>query len=299
MNEEYRCVNSKCRKIITDKNSYICKSDNNFNGRMIWCKTCMINTYTEYWHKLNGDLRGAIFRTCRHFDIPFIDNKFQMMATHIKDIDYGTEKAIGTYISKLYTVRVDENLKCFEDGLTNLESIINYDDVEESDSIKWGTNFSTEDCQFLNIELDDWQKTHSCDNKAELTLLKEICIKELEIRKARISGDKDTSKLIKDLQDLMKTASVDPAKANMANSGKSADCFGVWVKDIEEKRPAEWFEDQEKYKDMDGFGTYLKNYVWRPIENFLTGTRNFFVNDDLDADLDNIEPSSGDDFDGS
>ncbi|HSH51936.1 MAG TPA: hypothetical protein VK982_09470 [Bacteroidales bacterium] len=75
----------------------------------------------------------------------------------------------------------------------------------------------------------------------------------------------------------MKTASVDPAKANAISSGQSVDRFGVWIKDIEQYRPAEWWEQQEKYVDMDGFKLYIKDYIVRPIKNFFTGTKDFFV----------------------
>ena len=65
--------------------------------------------------------------------------------------------------------------------------------------------------------------------------------------------------------------------------------LGLFIKDIEQFRPAEWHEQQEKYVDMDGFKPYIKNYIVRPIENFLTGVRNFFVDDNIDADLDSVD----------
>jgi hypothetical protein len=294
--QEYRCVNSKCKKIITKNNSYISKNDDNFNGQMVWCKQCVQNKFDDYFHEYNN-IRKALFLVCRRFNIPFIEDKFVMTDNHLQEKKFPADKALGYYMQKVYTLHYNGE-KCFDDGMTDLfQDNFNNIDGEENRVKKWG-NFGTEDLDFLDYELEDWQKTHSCENKAELTLLKLICIKELDIRKM-IEAHQDTSKALKDLQDLMKTASVDPAKANVAGAGKSLDCFGVWVKDIEEKRPAEWYEDQDKYKDIDGFGTYLKNYVYRPIENFLTGNRNFFVDDNIDADLDNIKIDTEDDFDGS
>ena len=143
---------------------------------------------------------------------------------------------------------------------------------------------------FLNSELENWKATHKCDNQAELTLLKEICIKILTIRNKRAVKENVSSE-VKELQDLFKTASVDPAKANVASAGKSHEAFGVWIKDVEQFRPAEWFEQQEKYVDMDGFKPYIQNYVVRPIKNFISGVRNFFVNDSIDADL--SQPDDG------
>jgi hypothetical protein len=180
----------------------------------------------------------------------------------------------------ILTAKTDDDI-LVDDELSQIE-------IDDDLKIFWGYGFTPKDYVFLELELANWKQTHKCDNHAELTLLKEICIKILDIRNKRASNE-STSKEQKELQDLMKTASVDPAKANIASAGKSHDAFGVWVKDIEQFRPAEWFEQQEKYVDMDGFKPYLKNYVYRPIENFLTGIRNFFVDDDIDANLDDVD----------
>ena len=85
----------------------------------------------------------------------------------------------------------------------------------------------------------------------------------------------------------MKTCAVDPAKTSLANSSKALDAFGVWIKDIEEKSPAEWYKDKKKFKDIDGIDDYLKKYVTRPIKNFITGSRDFNVDKDVMVDFDN------------
>lgn len=297
VNEEtvYRCVNADCRKIINKNTSYMSKSNTNFGGRMVWCKTCMNKQYMDYWLKY-GDVRRALWCVCRKYDIPFIKDKFNMAITQTTEKDYGSEKIFSYYMQKLYSLQ-HRGEKCFDDGITVITQNINGINVEgeESRIKKWG-NYESKDLDFLDYELEDWQKTHSCENKAELTLLKEICIKQLEIRKVRSSsGVGDTSKLIKELQELMKTANVDPAKANAINAGKSVDCYGVWVRDFEDKSPAEWFEDQKKFKDMDGILPYIRNYIIRPIKNFLTGSRDFGVDDSIDADLDSVDLGSDSD----
>jgi hypothetical protein len=263
---------------------------------MIWCKDCVNDLYQNYWHKY-GDVRKAIFSTCMRIDVPFTEKAYNMMLTQLKEKDYAAEKSFSIYAQKIFSgIAYENGVDTFDNGITNIvhDSLTNVEG-EENRIKKWG-NFGTDDLDFLDYELDDWQKTHSCENKAELTLLKEICIKELMIRQTR-NEKKDDTKLVKDLQELMKTANVDPAKANAINAGKSVDCYGVWVKDFEEKSPAEWFEDQKKFKDMDGLLPYIKNYIIRPIKNFLTGSRDFAVDDELDADLDSVD--IGSDIDGS
>ena len=105
--------------------------------------------------------------------------------------------------------------------------------------------------------------------------------------------------MVKELQDLMKTASLDPAKASAINSGKSQDTFGGIVKLIEEAEPAEHYKDKELFKDYDNIVLYFYNYVTRPLKNFITGSRDFSLaekeekdtfEDDIDDSLVQIIP---------
>ena len=80
----------------------------------------------------------------------------------------------------------------------------------------------------------------------------------------------------------MRTASVDPAKANMASSGKSLDTFSAFIKTIEETEPAEYYKDKALFKDFDNINFYFEKYVRRPLKNFVTGSRDFNVDADTD-----------------
>jgi hypothetical protein len=156
------------------------------------------------------------------------------------------------------------------------------EEIPEDYAFEWGEGLELKDYEYLEKEIEVWKKTHKCDNKAEETLLKEICLTKLDLRKARSTGDdKRVKDLTKSFQDLIKTAALDPAKANAASSGKMFDSFGVWIKDIEENRPAEWVEDKKLFEDVDNLDSYFKKYIVRPIKNFITGSRDFGVDTDL------------------
>jgi hypothetical protein len=255
------------------------------NGKTPICKECI----KQYIYGLNGDLDLNKFKkVLMLIDYPFYQVEFE---SALKD----NKETIGIYLKN---VQLNHKGQTWADGEHDYnKTIINNEIVEEEQNqidnkliMFWGNGFSFDDYNFLEFELSNWKSTHKCDNRAEETLLKEICTKILEIRKLREQGS-SVSKEQKELQELMKTASVDPAKANVASAGKSVDAFGVWVKDIETKNPAEWWEDQEKYKDMDGFLPYIKKYIVRPIKNFFTGSKDF----DTDAiDSQNEEPEDGD-----
>lgn len=273
---------------------------NKENGVTHLCKEC-IKLFSLEGLKLNiNKLKDVL----RFIDKPFIkaclDGAIEEV---VKDFQKNNEvinreEAINKYGERVCALYMKNVVMRQYQGLTWINSDADevFGEVEGIDEIIddedlilfWGKGFDIDDYIFLESELSNWKKTHKCDNQAEITLLKEICIKVLEIRKAREQRN-SVGNLQKELQDLMRTCSVDPSKANQASAGKSHDAFGLWVKEIEQFRPAEWYEDQEKYKDMDGFIPYIKNYIIRPIENFFTGLRNFVVDDNIDADLDSVE----------
>jgi hypothetical protein len=55
---------------------------------------------------------------------------------------------------------------------------------------------------------------------------------------------------------------------------------------VEETTPSEYYKDKELFKDFDNIGSYFKKYITRPIKNFVTGSRDFNVNTDDDAEYD-------------
>ena len=264
------------------------------NGLLSICRDHCNEIYETYY-SIHNNIDIAIKLTCRDLDIRYSEEALKQAQSHVESLMSKGKKAdklFGYYKSKLgSTGKKNENFESFRFKDSEFENVINNqieEDIDDDLVLFWGKGFSLDDYIFLELELSNWKQTHKCDNQAEITLLKEICIKILTIRNKRAENE-NVSQDVKELQDLFKTASVDPAKANQASAGKSHESFGLWTKDIEQFRPAEWFEQQEKYQDMDGFKPYLKNYISRPIENFLTGTRNFFVDDNIDADLDSVD----------
>lgn len=288
-----------CQRDIHPRNFYSVNKDNpsyKISPIIQVCKDCLnLACLNEETKKLDFKRVQGACQTCQ---IPYEEN---VIKTYIKNdkLNFGNyKKDTALKSSPFYGYTYDTwELKKINETTPIVHTEENgFEEDEVCDFIVtrdvrqfWGNGFEKEGYEYLEAEISSWKTTHKCDNRAEQTLLKEICIKLWDIRKKRESGDNNVSKEQKELQDLMKTASVDPAKANVASAGKSQDAFGVWIKDIEEKKPAEWWEDQEKYKDMDGFLPYIKNYIVRPIENFMAGVRNFFVDDNIDVDLDSVD----------
>lgn len=256
------------------------------------CKNCISDLFDYYLSQFEYQ-RKAMFWVCRRIDVPFSTSIYLGAESHSSKTGW---KIWQSYFKELNSFGDTNNYgSCFEDGQQvfddemndNSNGFTSDEEVDEELKIFWGYGFDPKDYLFLETELANWKSTHKCDNQSEITLLKEICIKILDLRKSREKNN-NTSKDIKDLQELMKTASVDPAKANIADGGKSLDAYGLWIKDIEEYEPAEYFEDKKLFEDFDKIKDYTQKYIFRPIKNLLTGSRDFDIenasNDDSEGD---------------
>lgn len=299
----------KCQGIGTETKFYNATNPMiDTNGKMSICKDCCNEIYDTYFSIYN-DLEKSILLTCEDLDIRFSKGAIDYTRSHLENVlarNGKLDKVFGIYKSKLQSLKQENDQLTafrFKDSESNERSDVVIDKkpdelIDPDLQLFWGKKFNSEDLKYLELELSNWKATHKCDNHAELILIKELCIKQLEIMRERDAG-KPTTNYIDELQKLMKTASVDPAKANVASAGKSHEAWGLHVKDVESLTPAEWWEQQEKYKDMDGFASYIENYIYRPIVNFLANRRHFGIdgnidNDDSENDTIEIEPESGD-----
>lgn len=268
------------------------------NGRMSICRDCCTEIYTTYF-SINNNVEKSLYLTCEDLDVRFSRDALVQTISHLENAlsaNKKVDKVFGVYKSKLSSLsKENEGITSFRfrDSATYESKGTEVKEIQEEiidDSLRlfWGKKYRIEDLQYLELELSNWKATHKCDNHAELLLTKELCIKQLEIIKDR-DADKPTTNKVKELIELMKAASVDPAKANVASAGKSQDCWGMHVKDIEMFTPAEWFDQQEKYKDMDGFADYIKKYIYDPIVNFFTGRRLFGEEGSIEEENDDEE----------
>ena len=234
------------------------------NGRYNICKNCL----KEYVYESNGDINvNKLKNIFRIYDIPFFEKEWE---SAIND----KNETIGVYFKNLY---LNHKNQSWIDG-----------DIQENDHVKtnelgvmdeeliarWGEGWSISELQWLERDYTEWLTHHDCDKLSIQKLVQMICIKELEIRNARQSG-KPTDKLEKSLMEIMNNSNLTPRNMSAVNETDSSKIFGVWIKDIEQTRPAEYFEDKSIYDDYDGIKDYFDRFILRPMKNLLTGSRDF------------------------
>ena len=292
----------KCRQTNKPTEFFASVDDVDSNGYFSLCKNCCNDIYNNYY-KIEHDITRSILRTCRKINLMFDESCVESTIEHLNTLSNKgspTDNIIGIYKSKL----IQSQKKNFSDANSSFdltfrepgtmiksESEDGNEDYDSKDlALIWGEGFTFEDYQFLEKEFDEWKRTHRCDTKAEKTLIREICHKELEIRKKRMENEHHVpGNLTKELQELMKTANVDPSKTSEANSGKNKETYSNFIKIIEDNEPADYYEDKKMFKNFDNQDFYLKKYVTRPLKNFITQSRDFNV--DIEDDVDDIVES--------
>lgn len=291
------CYCRKCMRTKIPKDFYDAVDNGliDANGKFSVCKECCNDIYQNFFDNYKS-VEKAILKTCRVLNIRYDEVAFAGAVNQLTKRmevggDYKTFFGVyKAYLMKTQATRItdrdtNEDFTFVEPSIAIVANPLD-DSVEEAEDLRmtWGENLEYDDYRWLENELAEWKKTHKSDTKAEETLLKEICYKGLEIRNARRDG-KSPGSLVKEYQELMKTANVDPAKSAIAGSGKSQDTFSSFIKTIEENEPAEYYQDKGLFKDFGNLDQYFKRFLTRPLKNFLKiGPPDFNVSEDSGTD---------------
>lgn len=234
------------------------------NGKFNICKHCL----KEYLYDGEEVNITKLKNILRIFDLPFLEKEFKSA------ID-GKNETVGTYM---------KNIMLNHKGETWLDGdIVNTPTKTARPSTasvnlelakKWGMGFSADDLQWLEENYIEWTSENDCRKLSAKKLIKMICIKELEIRKA-IEDGQATDKLEKSLLELMNNSNLTPKTMGSVTDDDSSKTYGEFIRDIERYRPCEYFEDKEIYEDADGIGKYFQDFVLRPLKNLVTNSREF------------------------
>ena len=271
--EIYYCtmqISPKCQKaqgLLEAKDFYSTVNEELFhNGKLPICKHCL-KKYV-YDEDKNIDL-DKFKKVLQIYDIPFYEKEWNVSIA-------GKSETIGSYMKNVHLNYKDKH---WNDG-DILDKKLIYDEKDEDklDDVdlinRWGFGFTEEELQWLENDYCQWTTHHDCQKLSIQRLVQMICIKELEIRKARQNG-KSTDKLEKSLRELMNDSNLTPKTMSAINETESSKMYSQWIKDIEQYKPAEYFQDKSIYEDYDGIKSYFERFILRPMKNLLTGTREF------------------------
>jgi len=265
------------------------------NGYFSVCKDCMGEIYSNFY-AVEHDINRVIYKMCKALNVLYNDSAVETTKKMLagKNMTEDNPSAWGIYKGKL-PISVSAGLSKIEGTLgmsgdlaeltfeyaTPMPKIEIPDDAfNDVVDVKafWGDGFSVEDYRFLEGEYNNFKKTNKADTYPEIVLLREVCYKLLSMKNQRME-QKSTAVLAKELQELMKNLAISPSQLNAASAGKQMETFGQWIKDIENNKPADFFQDKSIYADIDDIEAYAEEHITRPLKNFITGSRDFGADD--------------------
>ncbi len=138
----------------------------------------------------------------------------------------------GKYIKLL--IRNELEKKKYKDS----DSIRDINDKEVDNELieKWGIT-NSDDIDFLEREFHEWETSYEIDSKAMVDSVKQLCLVELDIRKARQKSDVQAlDKLLRIKSQILGDANLKPVQetGNAANEQVS---IGMLIKKFEQEEP--------------------------------------------------------------
>lgn len=253
--------------------SYSVLFKGNFESRICICKDCVKILYKQMYSLYETDIK-ATYETCRTLDIYFDKDLYKSV---LNQIENNKGEVISIYVTKVNSLPQYKN-KTFinSEPLDREEEKIDRDRINDPVLIKrWGRSYNEEELYFLEQHYAEW--CERVDNSALPTdkMIRRICAKELEVENARLNRVQNIDKLEDSLTKLMDNASLTPKTMSATNETESTKVFGVWLREIEKYKPAEFFDKKDLYDDFDGIKDYFNRFVFRPLKNLLCGTREF------------------------
>lgn len=263
------------------------KSYSNFysNGVLPICKDCFGRKFGEY-ARLWKSNKKAMQRMCMAFDIYFNETTFDKC--DIKD-----ETVIGNYFRQLnfrqnkdktFDTSLDEGAfelsgerkkyrgkrVAYVDEYDNVQDETN-DKINSKDIEKWGIGFDATDYVELNNHYKTLKKANANTDDNQEIFIKDLCYAKMLQMKALRNNDLDNyNKLTDSYRKTFQQSGIKVVKESASNEDVS---FGVSIDTIERYTPAEFYKNQDLYKDFDGIGNYIKRFFLRPLKNLQFGSK--------------------------
>ena len=252
----HRCNTFKSKTAFYHHNEYA-------SGYFPICKDCLLQMVEQRDDKKDkpNETKESVQMVLHMMNKPYYNSLYEDCVKGTMD---NTGERIKNSAFKVYLVQISslpqykgDTWKNSDFGYTKVTEDGEDEEENKKELIKKGRKrfgaYPQEDLVFLEREYEDWVSRYPCDTKSQEILFQGICSKQLEIDKAQ-KREADTSKLYKDLQDMMGSLNIKP---NQSDGDGLTDTltFGQLIAKWEEGKPIP--EPEEEFKDVDKIGLYI------------------------------------------
>ena len=253
------------------------------NGYLPICKRCLEKSYSYYRDQVfDGDQDKAMELLCATINTCYDETAWANAKKHPQ----ANRSKVSMYFAKLNLAQTKgasyadtllyrkankvENAPSIQAAQDNPEIVTPIELIR-----RFGLGFSDQDYESLQFEYDDWiTKYGEPEDKRQDELYKNICYLKLHMLKSIQNGDSGIASLAKELKASIEAATTElEDRKQKKEDAVKLDPLGVWISEIEKYTPAEYFQDQQLFKDSDGLGAYATRFIFRPLKNLLTGSK--------------------------
>ena len=242
------------------------------------CNQCTKELYEHYFETFNSK-EAALRRLCMKFDVFWSDKVYKMtLGGAVRDNPF-KEYVSKSNLQQVRGTSYDDTLD--NEAIENGDYVLNDADVKEAaesgdvnistDNVeKWGSGYSNEEYMMMNHHYKGLAQGDKHIDFLKDKYLRDMCKTQVQASRALAKND---VKSYSELQTLyQKTAAIAQIKI-AADVDTSNDSFGKWLASIEEYTPAEYYSDKSKYRDFFGIGEYCERFIFRPLKNWITGSK--------------------------
>ena len=254
------------------------------DGYLHVCNKCMAQLFEHYKSIYEGNIQQVIYTLCLNFNI-YYSNDILDVASKSPKFD---DNPFGTYMSRAnmsqymrwrdFTDTIDQNAVI--SGLISakpqevVEASIAQNEKPSSEILgRWGTGYSNDEYAFMQTLYKSLMQQKRNPTPLQEDLIVDACKYKCQHNRFISAGDSkaaDIKTLSSLYQEALKAVGLD---VSPKNDGVDEGTFGLWIRDIEKYCPAEDYKDKKKYRDMDGLGEYVERFIYRPLKNWLTGSK--------------------------
>lgn len=255
------------------------------NGRMSICKTCCNEIFKNEYLMSGSNIEIATLNACRILDVKFSGDALNKAISNINLDDFDPMSFFGLYKNWVHRTFSVDTVPSDDISFTEPDSAVVanvYKGFEVQHDVKqfWGERYSDQEYEFLERHFREWVENHEVQTKEQELLYKYLTQYQLDYEKERAKGNTGAA-LLKEQQKIMDMLDITPSKTKDNVSGKSMTAFSDFIRMLEDTEPGEYYKDKKLFYDYDNIGQYIKDFVTRPILNFLGQTPpDFYVEDD-------------------
>jgi len=256
---------------------------------MTLCIRCISQLFDQYKSFYSYDEDLAAERICQMTDMFFdeiawgasrkISSESNRMNSYVSKLNLKQSKNRGSTYSDTLINRWEaaEKEAEYEAEIMNKDAqeVLEPSQVDPAIVRRFGLGFVDREYDVLQAEYDSWVERYGEPiDKRQDELYITMCYLKLNLQKSLQNDSAGVGTLANSYKGFIEAATTEiEDRRKREEQEVELDTLGMWVRDIEQYAPAEFYKDKKLYLDFDHLKEYVVRFMGRPLKNLLTGSK--------------------------